>query len=81
MKTLKMKLRELKKREKIVNRKDWVFVANKHICNFQQFETIRSFAKKIDADEDQSNLLAEIMNFKKNTKPKNQEGKKSICNL
>ena len=56
------------------------FWKNKYIYNFQQFGTVRSFAKNIDAYEDQSKLLDQIMNFKKNTKPKNQE-KKVLINL
>ena len=49
--------------------------------NFQQFSTIRSFARnsfsgKItldDADDEQVKLLTEIMDFKEKRKPKNFE--------
>ena len=30
-----------------MNREDLIFETNKDICNFQQFETIKSFAKNI----------------------------------
>ena len=49
--------------------------------SFKNFQTIRNFGKDIydgaitikEADEYQNNLLVEIMNFKKNTKPKSSE--------
>ena len=67
----------------MVNR-DLIFEKNKYIYNFQQFETIRSFAKTIfggkttlnDADNDQSKLLTEIAEFKKNKKLKDIKKKK-----
>ena len=60
---------KIKDIEKMINREDSIFETNKHIFNFQQFETIRSFAKNIfggkftlhNADESQSNLLLEII--------------------
>ena len=33
----------------MVNGKDLIFETNKNICNFQKFETIRSFAKNISS--------------------------------
>ena len=67
-----------------MNRKDITYETFGYINNFQQFETIRSFAKNIfnhiitlkGADENQSNLLDDIVEFKKNTKPKDFEKKK-----
>ena len=51
----------------------------------QQFETIRTFGKNIcagkitlnNADKDQINLLLEIIDFNKNTKPRNSSNKKN----
>ena len=53
-------------------REDLIFEKYKYTCNFQQFETTRYFTKSIidgkidlnNVDEDQSNLLDKIMNFK-----------------
>ena len=55
----------------------------KDICNFQEYETIRSFgdnicAGKIDIDKteiDQSNLLKNTVEFKDMPRPKTIEGK------
>ena len=68
----------------MVNREDLVFDTNKYIHNFQQFEMIRSFAKNIfggkftlkNADADQNNLFFEIVEFKKNAKPRTQGEKR-----
>ena len=51
--------------------------------SFKNFQTIKTFGRDIyegkitikEANEYQINLLAEIMNFRKNTKPKSQEKK------
>ena len=60
-----------------MNRENLIYKSNKYVYNFQQFETIKSFAKNIlackialDDDKYQSNLLHEIVDFKKNTKPR-----------
>ena len=58
--------------EKIVKREDLVYETDRYKYNFQQFETIRSFAKNIyvgkitldDADKTQSDLLNEFPDFK-----------------
>ena len=60
----------------MVKREDLIFKTDKYKCNFQSFETIRSFTKYIFdgkvtlcyADEDLSYLLVEIMNFKEKIK-------------
>ena len=60
----------------MVNRENLIFKTNKYICQFKQFETIKSSAKNIfgdkiilnNANKDRSNLLTEIVEFKKNTK-------------
>ena len=51
--------------------------------SFKNFQTIKTFGRDIyegkivieEANEYQTDLLAEIMNFRKNTKPKSQEKK------
>ena len=63
----------IKETEKMVNKEASIFETSKYAYNFQQFETIRSFAKNIlggkitlnNDDEDQSNLLVKVMTFKK----------------
>ena len=74
--------------EKPVNREDLVFEANKYIYNFQKFEKIRSFTKNIfdgtitlnNADKEQIHLLIEVLEFNKNTKPRDvkKKNKKEI---
>ena len=64
-----------------VNREDLIFEEDSYINNFQQSEIIRSFAKNVfngkitlnNADENQSNLLVQIMNFKKKNPERNSE--------
>ena len=55
----------------------------KYICDFQQNETIRSFgesiytrkAKIFEAEQDQSNLLQNIVEFNNKSRPTTTEGK------
>ena len=55
----------------------------KHIYDFQQYEKIRSFgesiytgkAKLVEAEEDQSNLLKDIVEFDNKSRPRTKEGK------
>ena len=73
----------------MVNRKDLIYKTENNINSFQQFETIKYFAKNIfngkitlnNADKGESNLWIEIMNFKKNPKPKNPEKKSPPKNM
>ena len=54
-----------------------------NIYSFKNFQTIKTFGRDIhegkitieEAKEYQIDLLAEIMNFRKNTKPRTQEKK------
>ena len=67
----------------MVNREDLMYKTNKYVCNLQQFEAIRYFAKNIfagenivnDAHKNQSDLLFEVAELKKNAKPKDLERK------
>ena len=75
---------KIKEIEKIVNRENLIYKTNKYVYNFQQFETIKFFAKNIfagqstldNADKYQSNLLHEIFDFNKNMKPRSFRKKK-----
>ena len=57
---------------------------NEYTYSFQNFQTIKPFGRDIyggkvmtkEADKHQTDLLVEIMNFRKNTKPRNQEEKR-----
>ena len=67
--------------EKTVDRENSVYRASEYTYSFKNFQTTKTFGKDIhkgeitlkDADNDQGNLLVEIMAFKNNTKPQNQE--------
>ena len=73
-----------KELDKIKEIEKLVYEANEYTYGFKNFQTIRNFGKDIydstttleDADEHQINLLVEIMNFKKNTKPRSPEKKR-----
>ena len=79
----KNNLDKIKEIEKNVDREKLVYETNEYTYSFKNFQTIRTFGKDIydstikleEADEYQTNLLVEIMNFKKNTKPRSPEKK------
>ena len=74
--------------EKSVNRENLIYRASEYIYSFKNFKTIKTFGRDIyndeitlkEADNDQTNLLVEIMAFKKNTKPQSQKNKKKKKN-
>ena len=57
----------------MIDRENLVYRTNEYTYSFQNFRTINTFGRDVyngkltlkEADEDQSNLLVEIMNFKK----------------
>ena len=63
----------------MVNRENLCYEGEKNKYNLQQFDIIKSFARKNlinvisfeEADENQVELLIPIIDFKKSTKPKN----------
>ena len=69
--------------EKTIDREKLVYRASEYKYNFRNFQTIKTFGKDIydgtitlkEANGYQTDLLAEIINFKKKTKPKNLEKK------
>ena len=79
----KKSLIKLKKYKKYVDREKLIYKADEYTYSFKNFETIKTFGQDIyegkitikEADEYQVNLLTEILNFRKNTKPRSQEKK------
>ena len=79
----KKKLEKNKEIEKNVDRERLIYETNYYTYSFRNFQTIKNFGKDIyegkitleKASEYQTDLLAEIINSKKNTKPRSQEKK------
>ena len=79
----KKELDKIKEIEKNVDREKLIYETNEYTYSFKNFQTIKTFGRDIyegkitieEANEYQTNLLAEIMNFRKNMKPKSQEKK------
>ena len=77
----KKELDKIKEIEKNVDRQKLIYETNEYTYSFKNFETIKTFGLDIyeskitieEANEHQTDLLAEIMNFRKNAKPKRQE--------
>ena len=73
----------MKKIEQRVDREKLVYKTNEYTYSFENFQTIKTFGKDIydgtitlkEADDYQTHLLVEIMNFKKKTKPRSPEKK------
>ena len=79
----KKELDEIKEIEKNVDREKLIYETDEYTYSFKNFQTIKTFGRDIyegkitikEADEYQADLLTEIMNFRKNTKPRSQEKK------
>ena len=79
----KKELDKIKEIEKNVDREKLIYETNEYTYSFKNFQTIKTFGRDIyqvkitieEANEYQTDLLAEIMNFRKNTKPRSQEKK------
>ena len=77
----KKELEKIKEIEKNVDRQKLIYKTNEYTYSFKNFQTIKTFGRDIyegkitikEADEYQADLLTEIMNFRKNTKPRSQE--------
>ena len=82
MMKLKKSLIKLKKQKKCRQR-TIIYETTEYTYTFKSFQTIKTFGRDIHqgkitiekANEYQTDLLAETMNFRKNTKPRNQEKK------
>ena len=80
---LKKELDKIKEIEKNADREKLIYETNDNTYSFRNCQTIKTFGRDIyegkitieEANEYQTDLLAEIMNFRKNTKPRSQEKK------
>ena len=80
---VKKELYKIKEIEKNVDREKLIYETSEYTYSFKNFQTIKTFVRDIyegkitieGADEYQTNLSVEIMNFRKNTKPRSQEKK------
>ena len=80
----KKKLDKIKETEKNVDKEKLVYETNEYEYSFKNFQKIKFFDRDIyegnitikEADEYQTDLLVEIMNFWKNTKPRIREKNK-----
>ena len=79
-----MNLIKLKKKKRKRERENLYYRTNGYTYNFQNFQTINTFGRdtyngtitlKVSY-KDQSDLLVEILNFRKQVKPKNPEKNK-----
>ena len=88
-KETKNELNKIKEIEKTVDRENLIHRASEYTYIFKTFKTIKAFGRDIrngetnlkEADEDQSRLLFEIINFKNKTKPQNSEKKRRMIFL
>ena len=79
----KKELDKIKEIEKTIDREKLVYRASEYTYSFRNFRTIRTFGSDIyeckitlkEADEDQSNLLNEIRNFRDKARPQNDKKK------
>ena len=82
----KKELDEIREIEKNVDKEKLIYKTNEYTHSIKNFQTIKTFGRDIyedkimigEANEYQTNFLAEIMNFRKNTKPRSQEKKNKI---
>ena len=80
---IKNKIDKIRKWEEKIERKSLKYKTNKYLCDFQQFETIRSFGDSIytgkinidEAEMDQSNLLEYMVKSNNRFEPKTKEGR------
>ena len=80
----KKELDKIKEIEKDVDREKLIYKTNECTCSFKNFQAIKTFGRDIcdgknrieEANKYQTDLLPEIMNFRKNMKPRSQEKSK-----
>ena len=80
----KKDLDKIKEVEKNIDREKLIYETGECKYSFKKFQTIKTFRRDIyegkitikEADEYQADLLTEILNFGKNTKPRSQEKNK-----
>ena len=79
----KKELDKIEEIEKSVGREELTYETDEYTYSFKNFQTIKTFGRHIyegkitikEADEYHTDLLTEITNFRKNTKPRSQEEK------
>ena len=79
----KKELDKIKEIEKNVDREKLIYKTDEYTYSFKNFQTIKTFGRDIyegkitikEANEYQTDVLAEIMNYRKHTKPRSQEKK------
>ena len=79
----KKELHKIKEIQKNVDREKLVYETNEYKYSFKNVQTIKTFGRDIyegkitleKANEYQTNLLAQIIDFRANSKPKSQEKK------
>ena len=85
----KEEFNKIKEIEKNVDKEKLFYKSNKKKYNFKHFQTIRTFGEDIyngeitleEADNNQSNLLNEIKNFKYKTEPKSDKKRQEKENV
>ena len=83
----KKELDKIKEIKKNVDREKLIYETSEYTYSFKNFQTIKTFGRDIyegkitieEANEYQTNLLAEIMNFRKNTKSQGKKTRKRNC--
>ena len=76
----KKEIDKIKEIEKTLNREKLIYETNEYTYSFTNFQTIKTFGRDIyeskitieKADKYQTDLLVEVMNFRKNTKSRSQ---------
>ena len=76
----KKEIDKIKEIEKTVDREKLIYETNEYTYSFTNFQTIKPFGRDIyeskitieKADKYQTDLLVEVMNFRKNTKSRSQ---------
>ena len=74
----KKELDKIKEIEKNVDREKLIYKTDEYAYSFKNFQTIKTFGRDIyegkitikEANEYQTDVLAEIMNYRKHTKPR-----------
>ena len=77
-KEVKNEFNKFKELEKMVHRENLVYITNEYTYSFENFRKISTFGRDIyngkitlkEANKDQSDLLVEILNFRKEVKPR-----------
>ena len=85
-KEVKNEFNIFKELEKMVYRENLVYITNEYTYSFKNFWKISIFGRDIynreitlkEANKDQSDLLVEILNFRKQVKPKFLDNRKKM---